>query len=438
MTVIEKLNDINDVIKELFEFVQTSEETSKDFYEYLATMSALNASPSQMEKLFIPYVFERNLGEPSKSVIELFNENNGLKNKDVAKSLLSAQYSIFRVERILKNGFDLFNLTNEKQYKVLSLTKMTSFRGLGIGEFVVARIFKHEDEYYLIGIDNMLSADRVKEAIRYAIMKIVQTPWLVYTDNEDKETEIKNDIKSMSERFVELFGADEFITTNRHADTVIGVLNGEDKFEDIDMDSAKKPLSEYKYFTVQELSNNNYDNFLENSLGGFSSHTELYDVGIIMDSELGLYSIPFYKTFCKIFEDRDSIKDVKGCINYFLTNDSISDKIVRRVAGIYPNFMDVINDVLGEAYSLDELIAKYKPEYLKRKIYSSTSVLYHSTVFSTSIELINELEDTVANDEVLQEQSIQSGVSSPSGVKVGRNEPCPCGSGKKYKNCCLK
>lgn len=22
--------------------------------------------------------------------------------------------------------------------------------------------------------------------------------------------------------------------------------------------------------------------------------------------------------------------------------------------------------------------------------------------------------------------------------KVGRNEPCPCGSGKKYKNCCLQ
>lgn len=22
--------------------------------------------------------------------------------------------------------------------------------------------------------------------------------------------------------------------------------------------------------------------------------------------------------------------------------------------------------------------------------------------------------------------------------KVGRNDPCPCGSGKKYKNCCGK
>jgi uncharacterized protein YecA (UPF0149 family) len=24
------------------------------------------------------------------------------------------------------------------------------------------------------------------------------------------------------------------------------------------------------------------------------------------------------------------------------------------------------------------------------------------------------------------------------GPKVGRNDPCPCGSGKKYKNCCGK
>lgn len=28
-----------------------------------------------------------------------------------------------------------------------------------------------------------------------------------------------------------------------------------------------------------------------------------------------------------------------------------------------------------------------------------------------------------------------SGRSSP---RVGRNEPCPCGSGKKYKKCCLR
>jgi len=28
-------------------------------------------------------------------------------------------------------------------------------------------------------------------------------------------------------------------------------------------------------------------------------------------------------------------------------------------------------------------------------------------------------------------------VRDATGQKVGRNDPCPCGSGKKYKKCCL-
>jgi len=32
----------------------------------------------------------------------------------------------------------------------------------------------------------------------------------------------------------------------------------------------------------------------------------------------------------------------------------------------------------------------------------------------------------------------KSVVTSPRSVmEVGRNDPCPCGSGKKYKNCCI-
>ena len=33
-------------------------------------------------------------------------------------------------------------------------------------------------------------------------------------------------------------------------------------------------------------------------------------------------------------------------------------------------------------------------------------------------------------------QGIDSRTSSASTKKVGRNDPCPCGSGKKYKKCC--
>jgi hypothetical protein len=33
----------------------------------------------------------------------------------------------------------------------------------------------------------------------------------------------------------------------------------------------------------------------------------------------------------------------------------------------------------------------------------------------------------------------KSAVTAPRQIlKVGRNHPCPCGSGEKYKNCCIK
>jgi uncharacterized protein len=29
-------------------------------------------------------------------------------------------------------------------------------------------------------------------------------------------------------------------------------------------------------------------------------------------------------------------------------------------------------------------------------------------------------------------------VAPENALRVGRNDPCPCGSGRKYKNCCLR
>ena len=57
MTVIEKITEINEVIKEVFEFTQSNEIVKKDFDEYLATIGAANISLNQMEKVFLPYIF---------------------------------------------------------------------------------------------------------------------------------------------------------------------------------------------------------------------------------------------------------------------------------------------------------------------------------------------------------------------------------------------
>ena len=394
MNAVEKIIGINEVIKDIFRFVQEDETIKPDFQEYLSTMGAMNATSTQMEKIFIPYIFERYIGEPAKSIIELYNERGNSRKPEISKSFLSAQYSIFKVKRVLKNGFRLYNLTNEKDYEVLSLTKMTNFRGIGMCDYIVARIFNLDNEYYLIGIDSVLSASQEEDATRYAVVRIVQAPWLVYQDNKEKEEEIKKTISETYNKFIELYKSDEVITTNRYADDVIGQLSEDEAKEDFDFNEITKPVETFKYFEIKELENN-YSNFIENSLGGFSSHKETYDVGLIMDKEFGIYTIPFYKTFCMIFEDIDKVENKKECINYFLNNDSVSESILKRVASKYPNFMDVINKELESNYTLETLIQTYKSDFLRRKIYSSTSVLLHSTVFSTSIGLLDSINEFV-------------------------------------------
>jgi uncharacterized protein YecA (UPF0149 family) len=51
---------------------------------------------------------------------------------------------------------------------------------------------------------------------------------------------------------------------------------------------------------------------------------------------------------------------------------------------------------------------------------------------------INSLSLTVSsNSKVFDIISTPKETSAiPANTKVGRNEPCPCGSGKKFKNCC--
>ena len=74
MTVIEKINVINDVIKEIFEFTQQNELVKADFNEYLATIGAGNIPLNYMEKVFLPYIFERRIGEKHIPILSMFLE----------------------------------------------------------------------------------------------------------------------------------------------------------------------------------------------------------------------------------------------------------------------------------------------------------------------------------------------------------------------------
>ena len=135
-----------------------------------------------------------------------------------------------------------------------------------------------------------------------------------------------------------------------------------------------------------------------------------------------MYAVPFYGTFNKIFEVENvtEIANYDKCVEYFLTNDKISANILKKVASKHKNFMEVINKILKNNYKLEDLLKKYKNRYQENKIYSSTTVLYKSKAFSQTLGIIEEFEEKPQIDT----------------TNVGRNDPCPCGSGKKFKKCC--
>ncbi len=421
MLVLEDLKEINDVIKELAEFIQNDEAVKPDFEEYIKT---IGQNTMNIQSACFTYIFERNLN--NKSILQLYLENNkklSASVKKIVKSLMKSISSIFEIKRVLQNGFELNNIINEKTYNAVSLVKMTTFRGMGAGQYVVARIFKFEDAYYLLEISGVLPATRKDDALRYSVAKIIQNPELVYLDNPQKQKEIEKEIKVIYDKFIEFFGTDEIVTTNKFADDLIGSFNDfAEGGEKIDIQDKIQSLDTYKFFDVSEF-NNSYENFLENSLGGFSSHKETYDVGIIFDKELGLYAVPFYETFNKIFDNPEAVENAKECVEFFLNNDKFSANIIRRVAEKHPNFMEVVNKLLGTDYTFEELLETYKSRYLENKIFSSTTVLYKSKAFSKTLGII---------EEDIEKPDLE-GVDLS---KVGRNDPCPCGSGKKFKKCC--
>ena len=98
-------------------------------------------------------------------------------------------------------------------------------------------------------------------------------------------------------------------------------------------------------------------------------------------------------------------------------------------------FLDGVNDSLKEQNPIEEM-----EEDTEVKIDLDLELLYKNMVDCNADWLYNlpqwdSLIDENRRKELYKEQKA-SGTIHKEDRKVGRNDPCPCGSGKKYKYCC--
>ena len=133
----------------------------------------------------------------------------------------------------------------------------------------------------------------------------------------------------------------------------------------------------------------------------------------------------------------------KGIYEKLLANPSeIVEGTVQELAGRYEvplsmmvGFLDGINDSLKEANPIDEM---EKDTQVKLDI--DLEKLYYNMVECKAewLYTLPQWNDILPEDKrkELYKKQKNSGTIHNENRKVGRNDPCPCGSGKKYKQCC--
>lgn len=413
LSIVDKLNALSGEMESLLDFIATDKKIGEDFETYVEENNLKIEKQSQLNIALIEYLLDGKMQDNTR-VLDYYLAQGAQKNPQVVEAYKSSTTSVFEIKKVLKNVYETYSLTCEKEFCLIPLVKMVNLRGIAKGDFICARVIEFEGEFYLLEIYDVISSLNFYKAASEALKYLITNSNCAVFQNDEKLNKIKNSVEEFKQSFKKVFNEkNSIITTNKLADELINAYN-----EQSDPTQYIQNVDEYKFFNIKEYSQS--DDFIENAIGGFSKHNCLYDIGFYFDESEGPYIIPFLGTFYKIFETFDNgefkIEGAKECVREFLKSDKVPKSLIAQVAKKYENFLDVVNSALETSFnSTSQVLERFKGT--ENAKFSPMIVLYNSKVFGEILGLKEEDE-------------------APKYENIGRNDPCPCGSGKKYKKCC--
>ena len=413
LSIVDKLSALSEEMESLLDFIATDKKIGEDFESYVEENNLKIEKQSQLNIALIEYLLDGKMQDNTR-VLDYYLTQDAQKNPQVVEAYKNSTTSVFEITKVLKNAYETYSLTCEKEFCLIPLVKMVNLRGIAKGDFICARVIEFEGEYYLLEIYDVISSLNFYKAASEALKYLITNSNCAVFQNDEKLNKIKNSVEEFKQSFKKVFNEkNSIITTNKLADELINAYN-----EQSDPTQYIQNVDEYKFFNIKEYSDG--DDFIENAIGGFSKHNCLYDIGFYFDESEGPYIIPFLGTFYKIFETFDNgefkIEGAKECVREFLKSDKVPKSLIAQVAKKYENFLDVVNSALETSFnSTSQVLERFKGT--ENAKFSPMIVLYNSKVFGEILGLKEEDE-------------------APKYENIGRNDPCPCGSGKKYKKCC--
>jgi hypothetical protein len=312
---------------------------------------------------------------------------------------------LFQVKRALPDGFVTENLINEVDYTIKPTTIPEGLeRSARPGAFFMAKIIPASDnEYIFSGIQEFFNSPE-EEILKIVGSLQMKHPEFAFRDNEERIRRGFELQKEDRELFIEYFRSDEVLTEGRKLSALAA------EFMDYRLSKLTKPLPEgYK---PPEM------HFPKGLL-------KSKDVGIVFDELSGQHYLVNYGIILNVFQNPDEVKiqRYKRDILTYLEDQTISPYVLKKLFFKFPqNAEAIIRRILDRPEfclekDFDSLMDEFKPSFKGKRIYP-----YILPMSPRFVKVMRpELDRT-----------------KEYGQKVGRNDPCPCGSGKKYKKCCGK
>ncbi len=302
-----------------------------------------------------------------------------------------AFWSVFEIKAINQYWLRTFDVIAEVSYNLHSNDLNRSIQKIlgdyGIGDFLLASIAPVGGKWFMSGSQQLFDKNQEQDIFERYI-KNISSIKAIYRNNPAKLEKAFKLQEIQYDKFVKYFG-DNILTDSGQ--------KLEDKINKFYMDQISEKTRKINFVDLPK------------------EVRETQSVSAVMHLRQGLHFFDDYDSFVKIFSNLEKPKGWNELISEYLEDDQIPAFVFEEMKEKYAsNFRLIMNDIIAgfavknkfdPVADFEIIMDEFKPNW--RNEYPSTHSL---------------------NERFRKYYYLDQ--------KVGRNDPCPCGSNKKYKRCC--
>ena len=205
------------------------------------------------------------------------------------------------------------------------------------------------------------------------------------------------------------------------------VIDGKEKenYSDIFLEEVLENLKRQKILYEKSPNSKEFPNALKQTLGKSITDDEL---GEILNSDLKTME---KKIKDKFISNRDERNNLLGVEQGKEIEKRILVQIIDQNWKSHIQYLEQLRQVIGlRSYGQRDPLVEYKKEAF---------LLFENLLGKLKTDLVTmllNLKIIQKEEEDNSQNKVKENLKSIAKSKIGRNEPCPCGSGKKYKHCC--